>query len=61
MKRGTVVGLAIDLVVGLLLAGLVAPLALAVLPSPLHGRAMILGVCVLCVVAAHALREMASG
>ncbi|MGE5357867.1 MAG: hypothetical protein ACM3NQ_02545 [Bacteroidales bacterium] len=50
----------LDVGVGLLLAGAVAPLVLVVLPAPLRGRAFLFAMSAACIVAAAVLRRCAT-
>ncbi len=54
-----VLRLAADVVVGLVLAGVVAPLVLAVVPAPARGKAVLGLVCVVSIAAASMLRRFA--
>ncbi len=56
-----VVWLVIDLVVGLLLAGIVAPLAVFTLPDAVRGPKLLLAVGGLCVVVVSILRRLVVG
>ena len=53
--------LLLDVVIGVLVAGAVAPLALAVLPAPVRGNSVLLVVAVACIVVVAVFRRVVIG
>ncbi len=53
-----VLGLLLDVVIGILLAGVIAPLVLFALPEPARGRSVLLIVAVVCIIVAALLRRL---
>lgn len=53
-----VLGLLLDVVIGIVLAGAIAPLALAALPQPVRGSSVLLVVAVACIVVVSLFRRI---
>jgi len=53
--------LLLDVVLGVLLAGVVAPLALMALPAPARGPGVLAGVAIACIVAVSIFRHVVVG
>jgi hypothetical protein len=51
----------LDVVIGVLLAGVVAPLALVMLPAPARGNSVLLVVAAACIVVVSVFRRLAVG
>jgi len=56
-----VLWLLLDVVIGVLLAGVVAPLALVMLPAPARGNSVLLAVAVACILVVSLFRRIAVG
>jgi uncharacterized membrane protein YfcA len=53
-----VLALLLDVVIGIVLAGAIAPLALAVLPAPARGSSVLLVIAVACIVVVSLFRRL---